>query len=173
MDQIRYFPDVTKYLYMDEAWAMLSDTMGEFVENMYRTVRKNNGSICIITQGVNEIISSPVGQAIIDNADTRIILNHSDKEAVSKLGKVFGFTPHEIDKINSIGIGNTYRELFIKQGEYGKVYCLEVSPYEHAVLSSKPKERNYLKSLLKYYEGNIGYSVNHLVEEQSEGKIHA
>ncbi len=88
MDQIRIYPYDIKYLYLDEAWSMLSDSMGEFVENMYRTVRKNNGSICIITQGVNEIVSSPVGQAIIDNADTHIILNHTDKEAVTRLGKV-------------------------------------------------------------------------------------
>ncbi len=170
LDQIRRYPDDIKYLYMDEAWAMLSDSMGTFVENMYRTVRKNNGSICIITQGVNEIISSKVGRAIIDNADTRIILNHTDKEAVMTLGKIFGFTPHEIDKISSIGVGDTYRELFIKQGEYGKVHCLEVSPYEHAVLSSKPAERNYLKTLIDHYQGNIGYAVNHFVEE---GAAHA
>jgi len=173
MDQIRKYPDDIKYLYLDEAWTMLSETMGEFVENMYRTVRKNNGSICIITQGVSEITNSPVGQAIIDNADTRIILNHTDSEAVAKLGKVFGFTPHEIDKINSIGKGNTYRELFIKQGEYGKVYCMEVSPYEHAVLSSKPKERNYLKALLEYYQGNTNYAINHFVEEKQNSSLRA
>jgi conjugation system TraG family ATPase len=166
LDQIRKYPQAIKYLYMDEAWSMLSDSMGDWVESMYRTIRKNNGSMCIITQGIDEIIDSPVGSAIIANAGTQIILNHTDKNQVDKVAKHLGFTAHEVDKINSIRKGAGYRELFIKQGDMGKVYCLEVCPHLDAVLSSKPVERNYLRELTKRYEGNIHFAVNQYVEDR-------
>lgn len=165
LDQIRAFPDQRKYIYMDEAWSMLSDSMGEFVENMYRTVRKNNGSMCIITQGITEITSSSVGAAIIANADTQIILNHSDKTRVQKLGDTLGFTGHELAKINSIRASKDYRELFIKQGEYGKVYLLEVSDHMMAVLSSKPKERNALTKLIAK-KARVTHALDQFVENK-------
>lgn len=170
LDQVRKFPDHRKYIYMDEAWSMLSDAMGEWVESMYRTIRKNNGSMCIITQGIDEIIRSAVGPAIIQNAQTQVILNHSDATQVQKLAVHLGFTSHEVDKINSIRIGQHYRELFIKQGDCAKVYCLEVSPHLDAVLSSKPVERNYLRKLTAYYQGRIQYAVEQYVEDRQSGK---
>jgi conjugal transfer ATP-binding protein TraC len=166
LDQVRKFPNDRKYLYMDEAWAMLSDAMGEWVESMYRTIRKNNGAMCIITQGIDEIIGSPVGAAIIQNAQTQIILNHTDGSQVKKLSLHLGFTSHEVDKIHSLRIGKNYRELFIKQGDTAKVYCLEVSPYMDAVLSSKPVERNYLRKLMAQFGGSIHHAVNQYVEDR-------
>jgi conjugal transfer ATP-binding protein TraC len=170
LDQVRKFPDHRKYIYMDEAWSMLSDAMGEWVESMYRTIRKNNGSMCIITQGIDEITGSAVGPAIIQNAQTQVILNHSDAGQVQKLAVHLGFTSHETDKINSIRVGPNYRELFIKQGSCAKVYCLEVSPHLDAVLSSKPVERNYLRELTKRYQGKIQYAVEQFVEDRQSGK---
>jgi type IV secretory pathway VirB4 component len=167
LDQVRKFPSDQKYIYMDEAWSMLSDSMGDWVESMYRTIRKNNGSMCIITQGIDEIIESGVGSAIIANAQTQIILNHTDKNQVAKVAKHLGFTDHEVDKINSIRKGKGYRELFIKQGDVGKIYCLEVCPHLDAVLSSKPQERNYLRELTKRYSGNIHFAVDQYIEDKA------
>jgi type IV secretory pathway VirB4 component len=170
LDQVRKFPDDIKYLYMDEAWSMLSDAMGEWVESMFRTIRKNNGSMCIITQGIDEVISSPVGAAIIQNAQTQVILNHTDQAQVKKLATHLGFTSHEVDKIHSIRSGKNYRELFIKQGDTGKTYCLEVCPHLDAVLSSKPVERNYLRQLVRHYQGKIHFAVNQYVEDKAMKK---
>lgn len=171
LDQIRRFPNQRKYVYMDEAWSMLSDTMGEFVEHMYRTVRKNNGSISIITQGVSEIVESAVGNAILANAATQIILNHTDKKQIARLGEVFGFTRHELDKITSIQVSKDYREIFVKQGDYAKVYILEVSPHMAAILSSKPHERNHLSRLIEQ-KREISHALDQHVEDIKEGVIH-
>lgn len=165
LDQIRKFPNERKYLYMDEAWSMLSDSMGEFVELMYRTIRKNKGSMCIITQGVGEIVDSTVGQAILANADSQIILQHTDESKIKLLEKVFGFTSHELAKIRSLEVKEHYREIFIRQGEYGKVYALEVSPAMAAALSSRPDERNRILELLEE-KGNIRFALNEYLEEK-------
>ena len=167
LDQIRKYPDQIKYLYLDEAWAMLSGKLKEFIEDLFRTIRKNNGSVNIITQGLGEIKKSSVGEAVLVNAATKIILWHEDSRLVDELANHLGFTTHEVELIRSIRIEKDFRELFIKQGEEAKVYVLETSPHLDAVLSSKPSERNYLRKLINHYHGNLPYAVNQFVESKS------
>ena len=167
LDQIRKYPDQIKYLYLDEAWAMLSGKLKEFIEDLFRTIRKNNGSVNIITQGLGEIKKSSVGEAVLVNAATKIILWHEDSRLVDELASHLGFTTHEVELIRSIRIEEDFRELFIKQGEQARVYVLETSPHLDAVLSSKPSERNYLRKLIKHYHGNLPYAVNQFVEDKS------
>ncbi|MEL7531341.1 MAG: type IV secretion system protein VirB4 [Bacteroidota bacterium] len=171
LSQVRKFPDDRKFIYMDEAWSMLSESMGEFVELMYRTIRKNNGSMCIITQGVEEITRSSVGAAIIANAATQIILNHNDDSQISRVGEAFGFTEHEVAKIRSIRVGLKWREIFVKQGDYAKVYSLEASPHLSAVLSSKPEDRNHLARLIDA-KPTTEHALNQYLEEKQHGLYH-
>ena len=166
LDQIRKYPDQIKYLYLDEAWAMLSGKLKEFIEDLFRTIRKNNGSVNIITQGLGEIKKSSVGEAVLVNAATKIILWHEDSRLVDELASHLGFTTHEVELIRSIRIEEDFRELFIKQGEEARVYVLETSPHLDAVLSSKPIERNYLRKLIERYHGNLPYAVNQFVEDK-------
>lgn len=165
LDTIRKFPDEIKYFTMDEAWSMLSEAMGEFVEYMYRTLRKNNGSMTIITQGIDEIVNSKVGTAIINNAETKMILNHTDKTQVEKVSKHLGFTKEEVNKIYSIRVNKECREVFLKQGNNSFVFVLEVPLAEHAILTSNPVERHHLLMLKKLYEGNIEFAVKQWEED--------
>ncbi|KAB7725870.1 DUF87 domain-containing protein [Rudanella paleaurantiibacter] len=171
LDVIRRYPKDVKYLYMDEAWSMLSEGMGDFVEMMYRTIRKNNGSMCIITQGVKEIEDSAVGPVIVANADTKIILNHQDTKQLDRVAAVLGFTKHELDKMRSIRVAKSWREIFIRQGEYGKIFRLEAAPNIYPLLTSKPAEREHLRDLTKSYGGNIAFAVRQFNEDKAEGLI--
>jgi type IV secretory pathway VirB4 component len=164
LDQIRKFPDQIKYLYLDEAWAMLSGKLKSFIEDLFRTIRKNNGSVNIITQGLSEIKNASIGEAVLVNADTKIILKHQDQRLIEELATYLGFTEHEQDLVKSIRVEKGFRELFIKQGEAARVYVLETSPQLDAILSSKPSERNYLRKLIDRYHGNLSYAVNQFVE---------
>lgn len=168
MDVVRKFPDDIKHFVMDEAWSMLSDGMGTFVEYMYRTLRKNNGAMTIITQGVGEIVKSKVGEAIIGNADTKIILNHSDLNKVEDLGRHLGFTNDEVRKIASLRKGQFGREIFIKQGAESDVFSIDVCDSEHAILTSNPVERNHLNKLKKNYN-TLNYAINQWVEDKKSG----
>ncbi|WPP51840.1 VirB4 family type IV secretion system protein [Catalinimonas niigatensis] len=163
LDQIRKYPEEIKYLYLDEAWSMLSGSLQEFINELFRTIRKNNGAVCIITQGLGEIKKSSVGEAVLVNADTKIILKHQDKRLVSELASHLGFTDHEVDLIHSMRVEKSFRELFIKQGEEARIFRLETSPHLDAVLSSKPEERNYLRKLIERYHGNLPFAVNQFV----------
>jgi conjugal transfer ATP-binding protein TraC len=141
-----------KYILMDEAWSMLSGSLQDFIEYMYRTIRKTNGSMGIITQGINEIVKSPIGATLITNSATKIILKHDSKAEWDPLAAPLGFTPHEISLIASLRKEQTYREFFIKKGDVGKVFVLEASPQLNAILSSKPAERNFLNELVQRYQ---------------------
>lgn len=168
LEKVRENPDVRKFIYLDEAWSMLSEHMGNFVENMYRTIRKHLGSIAIITQGVNEIVQSPVGQVILDTSSTKIILQHTDEAHIQRFGEVFGFTRHELDKIRSLRKKSHAREVFIKQDDYGKVYSVEVAPELAAVFSSQPEERNRLAALIAEKGGNILFALQQFIEDQNQ-----
>ncbi|MDU0372088.1 VirB4 family type IV secretion system protein [Hymenobacter endophyticus] len=157
MDLFRKYPRDIKYILMDEAWSMMTGGLKNFIELMYRTIRKLNGSIGIITQGIQEIESSPIGSAIINNTSTRIILSHAAVPGVlPQLQRALSFTSHDIDLIRSLrkanGPDGNYREFFIKQGDRGRVYTLEVSPELAAILSSTPTDRDYLQALVEMYQ---------------------
>jgi type IV secretory pathway VirB4 component len=169
-DQLARYPKINKWIYMDEAWSMLSDTMTDFIELMYRTIRKNNGSMTIITQGINEIITSPIGKAIKVNASTKYILRHTDTEEIDVLSKELAFTQHEKDKVLSLQLDKHYREIFLKQGEYGKVFRLEAPFAVQAVSTSKPQERETLRQLTAEY-GDIYAAIQQFVELKKTGKL--
>lgn len=159
LDLFRKYPDEVKYILMDEAWSMLSGTLADFIENMYRTIRKTKGSIGIITQGITEILASPIGITLIDNSATKIILRHSSESTRDRLQNPLGFTPQDMALIGSIRSGNDFREFFIKQGQTATVFALEATPQLNAILSSRPDERSYLNKLIKHYQRAVPRAV--------------
>jgi len=166
LDLFRQFPDDVKYIALDEAWALLAGVLEEFIVSMYRTIRKTNGSITIITQGIKEITDSKIGYTLIDNSSTKIILRHSNKDSLDRIQVPLGFTSHEMDLCRSVQSGDGFREFFIKQGSKGQIYTLEVSPQLDAILSSKPTERNYLNRLVEHYKREVAVPVR-----DKEGRI--
>lgn len=170
LDQMQRYPKIAKWVYLDEAWSML-ESMSEYVEEMYRTIRKAFGSITIITQTVYEIRESRIGEIIINNSSTKYILWHEVKDMVKPLCQYLSFTTHEMEKIMSLKVSDTARELFIKQGDYGKVYQLEVAPEPYAVLTSRAHERETLRDLTAKYNGNIFPAINEFVNLKKLGLL--
>lgn len=166
LDLFRKFPDAVKYIALDEAWTMLSGVLSEFIESMYRTIRKTNGSVTIITQGITEITSSKIGPAIINNSATKIILRHINPDSLAQLQSPLGLTGHEMDLIKSVRSTDALREFFIKQGGKGKVFALEAPPQLDAILTSKPVERNYLNKLVKFYQ-----QTNRKLKHDKSGRV--
>lgn len=167
LDMIRRFPGDRKYFTMDEAWSMLSEGMGGFVEYLYRTIRKCNGSMCIITQGVDEL-EGGIGSIIKNKCETKIILNHSTEAEIKKVGLALGLTSGEMQKIGSIRVNDECRELFIKQGNQSNIFVLEVPPSEHALLTSNPVERNHLNKLKAIYK-DLAFAIRQWEEDKENG----
>ncbi len=154
LDQLAKFPDDEKFLYIDEAWSMLEGTLGNFMQAMFRTIRKVKGSIWIITQNINDITRSTHHKAIFANTDIKIILRHTDAGLREETAQMLGLTPHGGDLLASLRKGDTFRDMLIKTMDEVRVYTMEVAPEHAAVLSSNPEERNAFLLLLSKHKGN-------------------
>ena len=61
INKMRRLKGVRKQLSVEEAWKALSSAnMAEYRRYMYKTVRKYYGEAIVVTQEVDDIISSPV-----------------------------------------------------------------------------------------------------------------
>lgn len=167
LDKIRSFPLRRKHIYMDEAWSMLKDALGDFVMNMYRTIRKSNGAISIITQGIDEIDRSPVGKAIVQNAAIRVVLDHSSApQQYELLQLALGLTVHEMNLLRSLRKHDLegWREFFIKFGNESEVFMLDAPPEARIAFDSRIEEREKLKQMTMSYKGNIELAIDQLIE---------
>ncbi|MEQ9440812.1 MAG: TraM recognition domain-containing protein [Cyclobacteriaceae bacterium] len=165
LDQLKDFPNDEKFIYIDEAWSMLEGTLGDFMQGMYRTIRKLNGSIWIITQNIDDIIKSRHARAILANAATKVVLRHTDNSLAHDVADALGFTDHGRDLLFSLRDGGYFRDICIKMGEQTRVYALESPPHQDAVLSSKPEERNEFVRILKKY-GSQALALEEFVEKK-------
>ena len=170
LDKIRESPSSRKHIYMDEAWSMLKDALGDFIMNMFRTIRKSNGAITIITQGIDEIEKSLVGRAILQNAATKIILDHhSVAQFYPQLQTSLGLTEHEMLLLKSIRKNDLegWREIFVKFGNQSQVLVLEPSPEEKIAFDSKIESRLELGKFLEKYNYNFELSIDQFNENKS------
>jgi conjugal transfer ATP-binding protein TraC len=150
IDLFAKFPDAIKFIALDEAWSLLSG-LQEFIESMYRTIRKLNGSITIITQGSADVVNSAISTAILANTNNIIILRHKPGRELERLQEDLGFTPHEMDLLRSMRNLPDGRELFIKQESKGKVFSIAAALHLDPILTSTAWQRNYLNKLVAQY----------------------
>jgi conjugal transfer ATP-binding protein TraC len=169
---IAKFPDRLKHVILDEAWSFFTGEMAEFIGLMYRTIRKNNGDATIITQSAQDVLDSELANALIQNTQIYIILDHKGK-SVDPLKKI-GLEDFHIRKIESIrknwfidakkGIKGG-RELFIKREDKSyNVYGIEVPIEQYVLLTTHPPERNHFNRL----QGK--YALSRAIEEWKKDK---
>ena len=150
IDLFAKFPDAVKYIALDEAWSLLSG-LQEFIESMYRTIRKLNGSVTIITQGSADVVNSAISTAILANTNNIIILRHKPGRELERMQDDLGFTPHEMDLLRSMRNLPDGRELFIKQESKGKVYSIAAALHLDPILTSTAWQRNFLNRLVTQF----------------------
>lgn len=77
INKLRRLKGIRKVLLLEEAWkAIAKEGMASYVKYLFKTVRKYFGEAIVVTQEVDDIISSPiVKESIISNADCKILLD--------------------------------------------------------------------------------------------------
>lgn len=86
-----------KLLIIDEGWEQLDDPiMSKAMDSVYRKVRKFNGGIITVTQGISDLYKSQSGQSMIDNASWQIIL----KQKVEAIDSVYKAGQLALDEYN-------------------------------------------------------------------------
>ena len=151
-EMVAHHPDATKFIDIEEGWTMLDDYAEENIEAFFRKGRKSKTSIRIITQNIDEIKSSKIAGAMKNNAATFILLYNEKKSSREEMGAFIGMTPFEMEKYESLrrkNGSNGYREIFIKEMGEANIWLLETSLWEHALLTSRPDERNHITRLIQ------------------------
>lgn len=169
INKMRRLQDIRKVLMMEEAWkAIAKDGMAESIKYLYKTVRKYYGEVVMVTQEIEDIVSSAVVKdSIINNSGCKILLDQSSyKKKFDMLQAMLGLTDKEKGQILSINLSNRpktkYKEVWIGLGgKQSAVYATEVSREEAWCYSTEEKEK---VQVLKEYKktGNYEKAIENL-----------
>lgn len=168
ISKMRKLKGIRKVLLIEECWkAIAKEGMAEYIKYLFKTVRKYFGEAIVVTQEVEDIISSPiVKQAIINNSDCKILLDQSKyQNKFDAIQELLGLTEKEKSQILSMNKANDpkfkYKEVFISLGgQYSKVYRTEVSTSEYLAYTTEESEKLQVQQYaLKYGSIQKGIAV--------------
>ena len=109
INKMRRLHGVRKVIVVEEAWkAIAREGMADYIKFLYKTVRKYFGEAVVVTQELDDIVSSPIiKDTIINNADCKILLDQ--RKYINKFDSVqslLGLTDKEKGQILSINQSN-------------------------------------------------------------------
>lgn len=172
ISKMRKLKGIRKVLLIEECWkAIAKEGMAEYIKYLFKTVRKYFGEAIVVTQEVEDIISSPiVKQAIINNSDCKILLDQSKyQNKFDAIQELLGLTEKEKSQILSMNKANDpklkYKEVFISlAGQYSKVYRTEVSTSEYLAYTTEESEKLQVQTYAQQY-GSIQKGIAVLANE--------
>jgi conjugation system TraG family ATPase len=174
ISKMRKLKGIRKVLLIEECWKAISkDGMADYIKYVFKTVRKFFGEAIVVTQEVEDIISSPiVKQAIINNSDCKILLDQSKyQNKFDQIQELLGLTDKEKAQVLSMNKANDpkrkYKEVFISLGgQYSKVYRTEVSPAEYYAYTTEESEKMLVQQYTKKY-GSVQKGIAMLVADSN------
>ncbi len=173
ISKMRKLKGIRKMILIEEAWkAIAKEGMAEYIKYLFKTVRKFYGEAIVVTQEVEDIISSPVvKQAIINNSDCKILLDQSKyQNKFDQIQELLGLTEKEKALVLSINKANDptkkYKEVFISLGGVlSKVYRTEVSPEEYLAYTTEEKEKVKVQAYAQKFGGDMEKGIKALADE--------
>jgi conjugation system TraG family ATPase len=167
ISKMRKLKGIRKVLAIDEAWSAIAKSgMAAFLKYAFKTIRKFNGVPIVITQELDDLVSSPIiKDAIINNADIKILMDmRKFMNKFDKLQDVLGMS----DKGKNIllSVNKDEREIFIDLGgQLMKVYKNELCPEEYYAFTTEGKERVMVMEYAEKY-GGVEKGIEMIVKEK-------
>lgn len=176
--KMRRLKGIRKMILIEECWkALMSANMSEYIKYLFKTVRKYFGEAVVVTQEVDDIISSPiVKEAIINNSDCKILLDQ--RKYINKfehIQRLLGLTEKEKGQILSINQANHpgrfYREVWIGLGgTCSAVYATEVSEEEYFTFTTEESEKLEVQRIAGGPEGSLEGAIRRLAEKSERNR---
>ncbi|SHL37301.1 Bacteroides conjugation system ATPase, TraG family [Chitinophaga jiangningensis] len=177
ISKMRLLPGIHKVILIEEAWKAIAKAgMAEYLRYLFKTVRKFYGTAAVVTQEVNDIISSPIiKDTIIASSDIRILLDQSKyQNKFQDIQNLLGLTDKEVSLIMSMNKNNDprykYKEIFIGLGAHSKVYRTEVSLEEYLCYTTEEKEKVKVQAYAAKY-GSIKRGIAMLAKDIRDKSI--
>lgn len=176
INKMRRLQGIRKMILIEEAWkAIAKEGMANYIRYLFKTVRKFYGEAVVVTQEVDDIISSPVvKETIINNSDCKILLDQRKyQNKFDQIQNLLGLTDKERSQILSINLANAanrlYKEVWIGLGgTQSAVYATEVSAEEYLCYTTEETEKLELIRLTEKLGGNIELAIKQLAESKRQ-----
>ncbi|MFP9097771.1 TraG family conjugative transposon ATPase [Flavobacterium sp. RHBU_24] len=176
ISKMRKLKGIRKMILIEEAWkAIAKEGMAEYIKYLFKTVRKFFGEAIVVTQEIEDIISSPVvKQAIINNSDCKIMLDQRKyQNKFDQIQELLGLTDKEKAMVLSVNKSNDpgkrYKEVFISLGGVlSKVYRTEVSLEEYLAYTTEESEKVKVQEYAARYGGDIRKGIAALAQSMRE-----
>ncbi len=173
INKMRRLKGIRKQLIVEEAWkALSSPSMADYLKYLYKTVRKYFGEAIVVTQEVDDIISSPiVKEAIINNSDCKILLDQRKyMNKFDAIQNLLGLTDKERGQVLSINMANNpnrkYKEVWIGLGgAQSAVYATEVSRQEYLTYTTEETEKMEVLALADELQGDIELAIKRIASQ--------
>lgn len=171
ISKMRKLAGKRKVLTIDEAWKAIAKAgMAEFVKYAYKTIRKFNGVPIVVTQELDDLISSPIiKDAIIANSDIKILMDM--RKFINKFDKLqatLGLS--EKSKTILLSVNKDNREIFIDiGGQVTKVYKNELCPEERYAFTTEGVERIKVMEYAERY-GSVEEGIKALIADSQNKK---
>ncbi len=170
ISKMRKLKGVRKIILIEEAWKAIAKAgMADYIKYLFKTVRKYYGEAIVVTQEIEDILSSEiVKQSIVNNADCKILLDQSKyQNKFDQVQELLGLTDKEKAMALSINKSNDplrkYKEVFISLGGIvSKVYRVEVSREEYLTYTTEEKEKMMVEKASKRY-GDMERGIKSIV----------
>lgn len=178
INKMRRLQGIRKMILIEEAWkAIAKEGMANYIRYLFKTVRKFYGEAVVVTQEVDDIISSPVvKETIINNSDCKILLDQRKyQNKFDQIQNLLGLTDKERSQILSINLANAanrlYKEVWIGLGgTQSAVYATEVSVEEYLCYTTEETEKLELTRLVEKLGGNMELAIRQLAERKRQEK---
>ncbi|MEV0726962.1 conjugal transfer protein TraC [Micromonospora purpureochromogenes] len=121
---------------VDEAWLLMRDGEGaRFLFRMSKAARKRHAGLTVITQDVADVLGSDLGQAVVANAATQILLKQAP-QAIDAIGDAFGLTAGERRLLLSARVGTG----LLISGTNRTSFEAIASDTEHLLCTTRPAD---------------------------------
>ncbi len=151
--KIQHLPrSVFKSFIIDEALSFLKGDIGDFIGNLFAEVRKENGQVIVVAQGIKFILqaSSEVREKIFSNRDFIVMTNHEGYEnTFSQYTELLGFKEKDLELLSAV---RKNEEVFIRLGDYPMLLRIEVSEEEYGVFTTEPDDMKRIKDFYRKYK---------------------
>lgn len=163
-----------KCLVIEEAWkAIATPVMAEYIKYLYKTARKHWAMVGVVTQEIQDIISSPiVKEAIVSNSDVFMLLDQAKfKDKFQEIKSTLALNDIDCKKIFTINrLENKenrayFKEVFIKRIDVADVYGVEEPRECYMAYTTEKIEKEALKLYKRLLHLNMQKAIETYVSD--------
>jgi type IV secretory pathway VirB4 component len=140
-----------RVLVIDEAWwLMQNEDSAKFIFALVKRCRKYYLGVTTITQDVNDFLTSPYGQAIVNNSALQLLLKQSPA-GIDKVVKTFLLTEGEKYLLLECGVGEG---IFFAGSKHAAIKIV-ASYTEDQLITSDPRQLLEIEQAKKEFEASL------------------